>query len=114
MAAKTPPQPLYNGGVFPPNRAAMKQADLFDSDPQTDLFAEEGPRLVYRADPTKIRNELNRILGEMRDAKHMPWDLRRQRYYRTVGPQMSLWLPEDEAAQLRFDFECEMRRLEAA
>lgn len=92
----------------------MKQADLFDSDPQAELFPEDGPRVVYRADSAKIRAELHRILGEARDAAVMPWDTRRQRYYRTVVPQMSLWLPEDEAAQLRFDFEIEMRRLEAA
>jgi len=27
---------------------------------------------------------------------------------------MSLWLPEDESAQLRFEFEVEIKRLEAA
>jgi hypothetical protein len=34
--------------------------------------------------------------------------------YRTIFPQLTLWLPEDEAAQLRFEFETEMARLETA
>jgi len=29
-------------------------------------------------------------------------------------PQMTNWLPEEEAAQLRFAFEAELARLEAA
>jgi hypothetical protein len=29
-------------------------------------------------------------------------------------PQMTLWLPEDEGAQLRFEFDTELARLEAA
>jgi hypothetical protein len=32
----------------------------------------------------------------------------------TNFPQMTLWLPEDEGAQLRFEFETEVARLEAA
>jgi hypothetical protein len=34
--------------------------------------------------------------------------------YRTIFPQMTGCLPEDEGAQLRFDFETELARLEAA
>jgi hypothetical protein len=29
-------------------------------------------------------------------------------------PQMTDWLPDEEGAQLRFEFETEIRRLEAA
>jgi hypothetical protein len=35
-------------------------------------------------------------------------------YWRTVFPQMTNWLPDAEAAQLRLEFETEIRRLEAA
>ena len=35
-------------------------------------------------------------------------------YYRTIFPQMTNWLPEEEGAQLRFEFEAELARLEAA
>jgi hypothetical protein len=34
--------------------------------------------------------------------------------YRTIFPQMTNWLPDEEGAQLRCEFETEIRRLEAA
>lgn len=34
--------------------------------------------------------------------------------YRTIFPQMTNWLPENEGAQLRFEFEAELERLKAA
>jgi hypothetical protein len=34
--------------------------------------------------------------------------------YRTIFPQMTNCLPDDEGAQLRFDFETELARLKAA
>jgi hypothetical protein len=89
---------------------------------QLDLFGESRPELrrlevspgVYRADPDEVRAELLRVLAQARAAKSFPWDARRTLYWRTVFPQMTNWLPEDEAAQLRFAFETEIRRLEAA
>jgi hypothetical protein len=44
----------------------------------------------------------------------MPWDEERASLYRVIFPQMTNALPEDEAAQLRFQFEAEIRRLDAA
>ena len=58
--------------------------------------------------------KLRHILAEARAASSMPWDANRLGYYRTVVPQMSMWLPKDEAAQLRLDFETEVERLRAA
>ena len=54
------------------------------------------------------------MLAQARAAQSFPWDARRTLYWRTVFPQMTNWLPEAEAAQLRFEFETEIRRLEAA
>jgi hypothetical protein len=34
--------------------------------------------------------------------------------YRTIFPQMTNWLPAEEGARLRFEFEEEIKRLEAA
>jgi hypothetical protein len=34
--------------------------------------------------------------------------------YRVIFPQMANWLPEEESAQLRLEFEAELARLEAA
>ena len=58
--------------------------------------------------------ELLAVLAQARAAQSFPWDARRTIYWRTVFPQMTNWLPDDEAAQLRFEFETEIRRLEAA
>ena len=83
------------------------QLDLFEA--QADLFAAEP--VVYRADPDKVRGKPERILAEARAAKAMPWDRERQRYYATIFPQMTLWLPDEEAAQYRLAFDNEMERL---
>jgi hypothetical protein len=88
---------------------------------QLDLFGERQPELpgvertaVYRADPDEVRAELLRVLAQARAAQSFPWDARRTLYWRTVFPQMTNWLPDEEAAQLRFEFETEIQRLEAA
>jgi hypothetical protein len=54
------------------------------------------------------------ILAEARAAQKLPWEPKRLSLYRTIFPQMSLWLPQEEAAQLCFEFEAELVRLEAA
>ena len=93
--------------------AAARQGDLFGHDgpdPSDDDF--ETP--VYHADPDKVREELHKILAEARAAQTLPWEQTRVSLYRTIVPQMTLWLPEDEGAQLRFEFEMELARLEAA
>lgn len=92
----------------------MKQPDLFDSDDQPELFAEDMPRVIYRADPVKVRLKMHAVLDQLKRASSMPWDSREQRYHQTVFPQMSRWLPDEEASQLRFEFEAEWQRLQAA
>lgn len=93
--------------------ADRDQSDLFGSEDQADLFgAEAAP--VYRPDPDKVRARLHKILGEAKAAKTLPWDSGRLSLYRTIFPQMTLFLPEDEGKQLRFEFEEELERLKAA
>jgi hypothetical protein len=80
---------------------------------QTDMFGTEvAPQ--YRPDPEKVRARLHLILGEARGAATMPWRPAKLSLYRTIFPQMSNWLPDDEARQLCFEFETEIARLEAA
>jgi hypothetical protein len=55
-----------------------------------------------------------RILTEARAAQTLPWEPRKVLLYRTVFPQMTNWLPDEEGARLRFVFETEIKRLEAA
>jgi hypothetical protein len=91
------------------------QADLFGA-PQPDLFAdhpvaEQAPR-SYAPEPALVRAHLKVIVEQARQASTLPWDARKTLFYKTVVPQMTLWLPEDEAAQWRLDFETEIARLE--
>ena len=94
----------------------MSPADLpDDSEPelQTDLFGAD-PIPAYRPDPEKVRSRLHKILAEARAAQKLPWEPTTVSLYRTIFPQMTNWLPEEEGAQLRFQFEEELARLEAA
>jgi hypothetical protein len=93
--------------------SSSRQGDLFGHqgpDPSDENF--ETPE--YHADPDEVRKELHGILAEMRAAEAMPWDEKRTALYRTIFPQMTNWLPEEEGAQLRFAFEAELERLKAA
>ena len=92
--------------------ASSTQIDLFQTEVQSNLFDEDTPE--YRPDPDSVRAELYKILAEARAAQKLPWESRKVVLYRTIFPQMTNWLPDEEGAQLRFEFENEIRRLEAA
>ena len=92
---------------------ARSQPDLFQDAEQPDLFGDR-PAPEYRPDPDKVRSRLHKILAEARAAQTLPWEPTTVSLYRTIFPQMTHWLPEDEGAQLRFAFDSEMARLEAA
>jgi hypothetical protein len=94
--------------------ASSRQPDLFATESQPELFDEDAPTPVYRADPDEVRGELHKILAEARAARKLPWEPKRVAFYCTIFPQMTNWLPEEEAAQLRFEFDTEMERLKAA
>jgi hypothetical protein len=91
-----------------PNR----QPDLFQPD-DPDQFVDQPPR-AYTADPDEVRADLHKMLAEARAAKTLTWPPKTVSLYQTIFPQMSKWLPEDEAAQLRLEFEAELARLTAA
>ncbi|MDD9908868.1 MAG: hypothetical protein OXR62_04170 [Ahrensia sp.] len=88
------------------------QGDLFGK-PQGDLFEPEKIELPP-IDVEDVRQELLEVLEEAKAASTMPWPPREVLFHKTVFPQMSEWLPDDEAAALRQEFEQEIRRLEAA
>jgi len=94
MAHLDPPVPFEGRG----------QLELFGGEPAPNC----GP------DPDKMRELLLNLLAEARAAQAMPWPSVNARLYRTLFPQMTFWLPEDEGAQLRLEFEAELARLEAA
>jgi len=89
-----------------------EQPDLFEQS-QPEAPSVERTAAVYRADPDEVRAELLDMLAKLRAARGFPWDARRTLYWRTVFPQMTNWLPEAEAAQLRLEFATEIQRLDA-
>lgn len=94
--------------------ASSQQRDFFQNEDQSDLFGEDAETPEYRADPDSVRAELYKILAEARAAQKLPWEPKKVLFYRTIFPQMTNWLPDEEGAQLRFEFETEIKRLEAA
>jgi hypothetical protein len=89
--------------------ARSNQASLF-ADDQPDMF---GPASVaaYRPNPDKVRSRLHKILAEARAAESLTWEPSTLSLYRTIFPQMSLFLPEEEGARLRLEFQAELARL---
>ena len=94
--------------------ARDNQPDMFSDNNQSDLFGEDTPTPEYRADPDSVRADLYKILAEARAAQKLLWEPKTVLLYRTIFPQMTNWLPDEEGAQLRFEFETEIKRLEAA
>jgi hypothetical protein len=94
------------------------ESDLFGNQPvQGSLFGSGEDRLQAQRqssvpDPEAVRLKLRSLLQKARSAEKMPWSERDARMWQTVFPNMAKWLPEDEAEQLRFEFEREMGRLQ--
>ena len=86
------------------------QPDLFGTQP--DLFGPPPPK-SYAPSLATVRAEVNKVLEKARIAKDMPWTAKEVRFWKTVFPQMTNWLPEEEAAQVRAAFMEEICRLEA-
>lgn len=90
----------------------LDPADVFRGS-QLELFGGE-PVPASRSTPDEMRAYLHELLAEARAASTMPWSPLTAQLYRGLFPQLSFWLPEEESAQLRFEFEAELARLEAA
>lgn len=79
---------------------AKAQLDMFAT--QEALF--DAAPAVYRADPERVRTRLAGMLDEVRNAGEHGLEQTRRRLLETVVPQMTLWLPQDEAEQFRLAF----------
>jgi len=94
--------------------ARSHQQDLFEAEAQPELFEPDAALPAYQPDLDQVRARLNKILAEARAAEKLPWDTDQLLVYRSIFPQMARWLPEEEGAQLRFEFDTELVRLKAA
>ncbi len=66
----------------------------------------------HQPDPDRVRRRLEAILAEMRGERKMAWDFSVQLVYQRIFPDMTHFLPEDEGARYRADFQREWSRLE--
>lgn len=67
----------------------------------------------YEPNREEVRNDLRGILESARSVTAAAlWDRRTYLYNKTVFPQMSQWLPDDERNQLCFEFFREIERIE--
>ena len=94
-------------------------SDLFGNG-QGSLFGDAPDRIPHPGqascipDPAHIRRRLAAVLERARAAPDQPWPEKKQRVWQIVFPNMAKWLPEDEAAQLCFEFNREIERLKRA
>lgn len=86
------------------------QPDLFGR--QADLFGPP-PKPSYAPSLEKVRTEVNKVLEKAQIAREMPWTAKEVAFWKTVFPQMTNWLPEEEREQARAAFWEEITRLEA-
>lgn len=83
-------------------------------DAQGSLFGDGGmaaPARTSAPDPQAIRGRLGRLLETLREAESMPLSDKDMRMWQTVVPNMTRWLPDDEADAIRSEFASEMDRL---
>lgn len=86
------------------------QPDLFAAQP--DLLGPP-PRQSYTPSLATVRAEVNKVLEKARLAKESPWTAKEVAFWKTVFPQMTNWLPDEEAERARAAFMEEINRLEA-
>lgn len=89
-------------------------------DNQFSMFGDTDDRMaVPRApdiapSPDRVRRRIEGLIDKARGASSMPWSERDLAMWEIVVPQMSRWLPDDEAQQLCFAFAAEVERLRKA
>ena len=84
---------------------------------QGSLFGDGGmaaPARTSAPDPQAIRGRLGRLLETLRESESMPLSDKDMRMWQTVVPNMTRWLPDDEADSIKSEFANEMERLGAS
>lgn len=78
---------------------------------QPDLFAAAPKPIEAGPNMARIRARLDKMMSAVREAGPGELDAATLALYRTVLPQMSNWLPDQEATRVRADFAAEIARL---
>lgn len=80
---------------------------------QLDMFRQALPvePVSNVPDPADVRLRMRAKLRELGEAESMPWSSRDLALWRTLWPQMSRWLPDDERAEVIKAFNEQLARL---
>ena len=62
-------------------------------------------------DPEAIRSRLSRLLETLRDTETMPLSDKDIRMWQMIVPNMTRWLPDDEARAIQSELAKEIKRL---
>lgn len=79
----------------------MSQPDLFGATPQP----------LPQPDPEAVRRRMRDLLRTLREAEVMPLTDKELRFWRTVAPQTTRWLPAEERTAMLAEFEAQIERL---
>ncbi len=73
---------------------------------QRNLFTAEatGATEIPKPKPEDVRRRLKGIIRKLRESDELPFTLADFRSWRVVFPQMSRWLPDEEACELKEAF----------
>lgn len=77
---------------------------------QPDLFGST-PQPLPQPDPEAVRARMTDLLRRLREADVMPLTDKELRLWRTVAPQTTRWLPDEERTALLAEFDAEVARL---
>ncbi len=81
---------------------------------QLDMFGSAQAEVSIVPTPESIRARLVAVLDQLRSTDEMPWSPSEARGWSTVVPQMTNWLPETEAADVRNEFASLMAKFDQA
>ena len=83
--------------------------------PQMSLFGEgrmTPPKPKTKPTPDEVREKLRRVLDTLREAESMPYSEMDAKMWIAIVPNMTKWLPDDEAEEIRAEFTRLMGRFE--
>ena len=81
---------------------------------QLDMFGPAPAPKAKLPTPEDVRPKLSAVLAQLQGSQTMPLSPKELRFWRTVFPQMSRWLPDAEREALCAEFLAEVARLEGA
>ncbi len=87
-----------------PRGAPCRAANQPTSSARSPIFSDRRRQQSYAPSLATVRAEVNKVLEKARIAKDMPWTAKEVAFWKTVFPQMTNWLPAEEARRLRSAF----------